>query len=318
MLSLLALLSAGSAPAAGFAGGALVGAQAGYSYINLKRLAKDKATTKAQADAAVGVIAAVVDASFTADANAATKYDAATDTLTVRIEKGDDAAAAVQKVTDAVSGYAKTVKVLNVVVANAVLNADTKIGDTAADAAVAFKAAFAKSKSEDVSKTFVNAEAEGKYTSNNGFAGVHAGYLGRVNDKFLVGGLVEGNWVFGKDLKLDLDDKEVKDTSARFNVNAYLRAMFNLTDKFLAGVDLGVAGQEIRKLKEAGKTDKESKWFWGPAARLVLGVSLTDNILATAHFGGVFPVKQDHFDKDFKAKYTNFTGGVGISYAFGA
>jgi len=70
-------------------------------------------------------------------------------------------------------------------------------------------------------KALVNAEAEGKYTSNNGFAGVHAGYLGRMNDKLLIGGLVEGNWVFGKDLKLDLTDAEVKDTAARFNVNAY-------------------------------------------------------------------------------------------------
>jgi len=180
-------------------------------------------------------------------------------------------------------------------------------------------------KKEAYSAKLVKADGEQKYSSNNGFAGIHAGYLGRVNDKFLVGGLVEGNWVFGQDMKVD--SNAIKDTNARFNVNVFLRALFNMTEKFMVGADIGFSGQEIRQPKQNaavdanGKTkssDKESKWFWNPAARLVLGVALTENILATAHFGGVFPMmKQDSLDKSVKAKYSNFHGGVGISYAFG-
>jgi|GEM_PF-6171126 len=323
MLSLLALLSAGTAPAAGFAGGALIGAQAGYSYINLKRLAKDKAITKDEA----GKLYDAIYTSLTTAANY-TPYDTVADAAAIAALKDDEKAGTVvvkvsspKKVEDYVQAFEtlkgkRGVKVVQVAV---VTDAAGKGAFNAGVIVAGIKTELDKVKRDDVVKALVNEDAEGKYTSNNGFAGVHVGYLGRVNDKFMVGGLVEGNWVFGKDLKLDLTDKEEKDTSARFNVNAYLRAMFNLTEKFMVGADLGVAAQEIRKLKEVGKTDKESKWFWGPAARLVLGVSLTDNVLATAHFGGVFPMmQQDHFDKSFKAKYTNFTGGVGISYAFGA
>lgn len=329
MLILLALAAAGAAPAGCFNGGALVGAQAGFSHIIIKRLAKDKAISK---DDATKVIDAIIAAAggnvdlFTADSSSTdtTKITDDKADVYVSVPKGADADKIAQATADELSKLKSNSKLTISSITYKIDAADNwaTYFDATGKAASVLKDAFAKTVLTDFAKnkdalvkTRVNDDAEMKYTSNNGFAGLHVGYLGRVNEKFLVGGLVEGNWVFGQDMKVDSTAE--KDTSARFNANLFLRAMFNLTGNFMAGADLGVAFQEIRTLKEVGKTDKESKWFWGPAARLVLGVALTDNILATAHFGGVFPIKQDHFRKDFKAKYSNFHGGVGISYAFG-
>lgn len=335
MLTLLALASAAGTPSCGFNGGALVGAQAGFMHIMHKKLAKDGAITKDMADTKVKLFADAVGAAaaydFKDSATDKAAYDNTKDfdneVYTLKIDltalkaAGDDLKAAAGKVVDAFNtalrsesfAKAKTVKVL-------VLHDKAKadFSTVSLNTQEAVKAAVTDSERTRLSKSFVDADAELKYTSNNGFAGIHVGYLGRVNEKFLAGGVVEGNWVFGQDIKQD--SVSLKDYSARFNANVFLRAMFNLTEKFLVGADLGASFQEIRKPKDVQTgttTDKESKWFWGPAARLVLGVALTDNILATAHVGGVFPIKQDHWDKSFKAKYSNFHGGVGISYAFG-
>lgn len=343
MLTLLALVSAaGTGSTAGFAGGAFVGAQAGFAHIEIKRQAKDKAATKEDAGKAYDALTAGL-----ADAKSYTVYDSKADaddikkikdfdsgiaTVKVTISDKADSDAIVKAIGAALDDYKKNniadikssdFKGVNIAILG---NAGQKIAatdDEKAKLAKAVSDVAAKNKKDDFVKEIVNLDAEGKYTSNNGFAGLHVGYLGRVNDKFLAGAIVEGNWVFGQDMKFDLTSTTEPDTKARFNVNAYLRAMFNLTGNFMAGVDVGVSGQEIRtKKKDAAadnKSNNESNWFWGPAARLVLGVALTDNVLATAHFGGVFPIKQDHFKRDsgFKAKYTNFTGGVGISYVFG-
>jgi hypothetical protein len=335
MLTLLALASAaGAAPAGCFNGGALVGAQAGFSHIEIKRLAKDKAISKDDADKVFDALASILTATFEGADNNTDEGKKTTTTdkdgntkVYVSISKdakADDVAAAFKKEIDGLRN-SSTLKITSVTLqtdpteagawTNGGANFDAAGKPTGILADGIKKATDALGKKDDFTKVRVALDAETKYTSNNGFAGIHVGYLGRVNEKFLVGGLVEGNWVFGQDMKVDSTAE--KDTSARFNANLFLRAVFNLTGNFMAGADLGVSFQEIRTLKEVGKTDKESKWFWGPAARLVLGVALTDNILATAHFGGVFPIKQDHFKKDFKAKYSNFHGGVGISYAFG-
>jgi len=333
MLTLLALACAGTPASTGcFCGGAFVGAQAGFTRITLKKEAKAKAISKDDAGKLFDNITSSLKdaASYTAVTKAdadTTKVDAKVKLVRVDVKSGDDAATINKAVSKALEGFTTTDGIsalkgfdsVKVIVA----------GDTTAPAAfdatakTAVVADVTKNintlKRDDVVKSIVAADAETKYTSNNGFAGLHAGYLGRVNDKFLFGGLVEGNWVFGQDMKNDQTSQDEKDTKARFNASAYLRAMFSLTEKFMAGADLGFSGQEIRQLKEVGKTDKESKWFWNPAARLVLGVALTDNVLATAHFGGVFPmIKQDSLkDASVKAKYSNFHGGVGISYVFG-
>jgi len=326
MLSLLGLVLASTPASTGcFNGGAFVGGQFGFTHVKLKQeaKAKDKAITKEKADKIFDVLDnaqyEALDGKNEADKDKIKQYkekefdkgtarlvfaniDEIEEKLRTLLSKEGGKEGSLQKVifyveTDATDKVAVTDQ------------AKKKVQD-----------AIGKEKKE-FSEKLVAADGEQKYSSNNGFAGLHAGYLGRVNDKFLVGGLVEGNWVFGQDMKVDKEKKD--DVKARFNVNVFLRAMFNLTDKFMAGADLGFSGQEIRQPKAAQtagdkKTDKESKWFFNPAARLVLGVTLTDNILATAHFGGVFPVmKQDSLDKSVKAKYSNFHGGVGISYVFG-
>lgn len=337
LLSTLLLATAGTS-AGCFNGGALVGAQAGFMRAILKQAAKatpikeDEAKSKIDSLAAAGIAVSSKDAYAKAsegldkDLNYTIKIDANGLDKT----KDEDKKALIAKYVAAFNAAsvaegiktAKTVKVLVLVNDEAA----KAFGDADLNTARSDKSVtdlLTEENKKKLAKALVASDAEVKYTSNNGFAGIHAGYLGRVNDKFLVGGLVEGNWVFGQDMKVD--SNAIKDTNARFNVNVFLRAMFNLTEKFMAGADLGFSGQEIRQLKAplaAGTTakssDKESKWFWNPAARLVLGVALTENILATAHFGGVFPMmKQDSLDKSVKAKYSNFHGGVGISYAFG-
>lgn len=324
MLSLLALSFAGSAPAGCFNGGALVGAQVGYMYLKLKQEAKAKPITKAEADAFYNVVReSLADEGMYAVSDdkdvikSIKEFNEVSKVATLVITSTDELKS--EALYKKLAGFAGLRGVRIVLLTD-------KAGKDKFDKAAAAKIATDfLGKEEDFSGKLVKADGEQKYSSNNGFAGIHAGYLGRINDKFLVGGLVEGNWVFGQDMKVD--SVAVKDTSARFNVNIFLRAMFNLTEKFMVGADLGFSGQEIRQLKStatvaAGATakssDKESKWFWNPAARLVLGVALTENILATAHFGGVFPMmKQDSLDKSVKAKYSNFHGGVGISYAFG-
>lgn len=330
MLSLLGLVLASTPASTGcFNGGAFVGAQGGFTHIMLKRLAKDKAITKDEAEKQVKLFAEAAPSFVEKSAKKADYDDVKTfdaDTYSVKVDltdlktaTGDDLKTAATRVVDAIKAAVKTddgrkSKSVKLLVLQDKAAADFTGSLAGADAFKDFKD---EKKRDAFAKELVNSEAEAKYTSNNGFAGLHVGYLGRVNDKFLVGGLVEGNWVFGQNLKEDKE--ELKETKARFNVNVFLRAMFNLTDKFMAGADLGFSGQEIRQEKEVGKKDKESKWFWNPAARLVLGVTLTDNILATAHVGGVFPMmKQDSLkDKSVKAKYSNFHGGVGISYVFG-
>ena len=334
---LLGLLSAAATgtTGCGFNGGAFVGAQGGFNHIEIKRLAKDKAINKDDAKKLVGIFSSVGTFDFK---NTATDKDAYNNTKTfegttyrVKVDltdaksaAGDDLKAAGQKIADAIKAATLTADARQAKTVEVVLLQDGTKADFSAVAANlaatdALKALSDNKAQEKTIDALVASEAEAKYKSNNGFVGVHAGYLGRVNDKFLAGGLVEGNWVFGQDMKVDSETQ--KDTAARFGANLFLRAMFSLTNNVFAGADLGASFQEIRKKKDGSTSndskDKESKWFWGPAARLVLGVALTDNILATATAGGVFPVKQDHFNKDFKAKYISWNGGVGISYAFG-
>lgn len=333
MLTVLALLSAGSAPAGCFNGGAFVGAQAGFARLILKKEAAAKPITQAIADKAFDTVVAALSnpASYT-------MYDAVADKAAVDALKDFDAGVATLKVPVAGATPASinaafvafvrqipsaqdltSVKIALIGDAQAKAN----FANTLAAMVTAVGVEVAKIKKADVVAGLVAADAETKYTSNNGFAGIHAGYLGRVNDKCLVGGLVEGNWVFGKGLTPD-GGVEDKDTFARFNAGVFLRAMFNLTHNFMAGADLGFAMQEFRQFKQdasgANTKDKESKFFWNPAARVVLGFALTDNILATAHFGGVFPMlKQDSLRSTaVKTKYSNWNGGVGIAYAFGA
>lgn len=348
MLALLTLLSAGSAPACGFNGGALVGAQVGFSCMNLNVKAKEKGMTKEAAakvaDAAIAAASGNVDL-FTTDAatdkNSTKTTDGKTDVyVTIPAGKAGDADVIAKAIADELKQFKDSSELTISSMTFKVDAADAAaynmwFGPAAGAPAVAPVRALANSVLDNAFKksvltdivngkdAFVKArvavDAAKEYTSNNGFAGLHLGYLGRVNDKFLVGGLAEGNWVFGQDIKNKDDSNEKTETSARINMNLFLRAMFNLTEKFMVGADVGASFQEFRTLKEVGKTDKESKWFWGPAARFVLGVAFTDNILATAHIGGVFPIEQDSFKtiKDVKTKYSNIHGGVGISYAFG-
>lgn len=334
MLTVLALLSAGSAPAGCFNGGAFVGAQAGFARLMLKKEAAAKPITKADADAKItSIMTAAGNITFAAD-KAAFNKPLAAGTYQVSIDLSDlnanvaaDKTTAAQRVVDAFNkaladSNFKTATTVTVVALNSsVQGAAFTLQDlTGAKVVTDWLSA---DNAKKYSANLVAADAETKYTSNNGFAGIHAGYLGRVNDKCLVGGLVEGNWGFGKGLTPD-GGVEDKDTFARFNAGVFLRAMFNLTHNFMAGADLGFAMQEFRQFKQdasgANTKDKESKFFWNPAARVVLGLALTDNILATAHFGGVFPMlKQDSLRSTaVKTKYSNWNGGVGISYAFGA
>ena len=331
LLSTLLLATAGTS-AGCFNGGALVGAQAGFMRANLKQEAKAKPISEADAQSQVTKLLAIAPA-FSTDADAFAKIQESKDdtyNVLVNLSSFDNATDAGKASAGAAfvaaldkafkSDSFKTAKTFTIQILNKTGKEFAAADFSGLKVVTDFVAA---ENTKKIVATIVKSDQEVKYTSNNGFAGIHAGYLGRVNDKFLVGGLVEGNWVFGQDMKKD--SVEQKDTSARFNVNVFLRAMFNLTEKFMAGADLGFSGQEIRQLKAGAvsssstkSSDKESKWFWNPAARLVLGVALTENILATAHFGGVFPMmKQDSLDKSVKAKYSNFHGGVGISYAFG-
>lgn len=336
MLTVLALLSAGSAPAGCFNGGAFVGAQAGFARLMLKKEAAAKPITQADATAQIKKItdaAGIANLILTIDkvvfnkAPAADTYQVSIDLSDLKVGSADDKTKAAQRVVDALNkalaeSSFKTAKTVTVVALNPATQADQFASADLAGAKVVTDW-LSPDNTKKYSANLVAADAETKYTSNNGFAGIHAGYLGRVNDKCLVGGLVEGNWVFGKGLTPD-GGVEDKDTFARFNAGVFLRAMFNLTHNFMAGADLGFAMQEFRQFKQdasgANTKDKESKFFWNPAARVVLGFALTDNILATAHFGGVFPMlKQDSLRSTaVKTKYSNWNGGVGISYAFGA
>jgi len=334
------LVSLASAQAAGPAcsiGGAFVGVQGGYNYLMLKKEQAANPITEAQANKFLDVLTSIAGPTVTWQAD---------DTITKSTAIDDKGIATV--VVD-ISGidFSKP-DVLKAVTAafdaeRAKLQSDTNFKKLSSIASVTLKTKDVKmttdvrarlpimqkniadqmaklddkEKAEAV-KQLVQADAEIKFNAHNGFAGVHAGYLGRINPNFLLGGLVEGNWVFGQKLRVDTTAIS-PETTARINLGIYLRAMFNLTESFMAGADLGFSGQEIRTAKAGSTTDKESKWFWNPAARVVLGLALTENVLATAYFGGVFPMlKQDHFlDKTVKAKYSNFHGGIGISYAFG-
>ena len=172
-------------------------------------------------------------------------------------------------------------------------------------------------------------EYENKATdsSNNGFFGAHIGYLGDISEKLSLGGLVEGNFLFGSDIK----NQEIKgDTKvkARFNFSPYFRIVFSNCGRFMIGTDLGTTIQEIRFPKIDRKTNKEdgrkSRWYWAPAGRLVVGCSFTESILGTAFLGGALPmIKKDleYLDgsttDSLKIKYGNWNVGLGVSYVFG-
>ena len=343
MLSLLlGTISAGSA--CGFKGGALVGAQAGYTYAQLKKLTKTGAITQTEAETAIGVLATALTTATTygfekvAASGPATNYDAAvagydstTKTLTIKVgTKGDTAATnatvAALVVAEAQRYAANIDKGLTTVKILVVHNASTAPDGTGVVAVDAVKNFDKKAAS---TKRF-QMDAETKYTSNNGFAGLHVGYLGAMNDQFLLGGLVEGNWVFGQDMKNDVTSTTETDMALRFNANLFLRAMFKVQERFMIGADVGARFQEIRTKKlgtattSTSSSDKDSKWYWAPAARFVLGFSASENVLATAFVGGSLPIEQDSVktlggvdQSGSKAKYFDVTGGVGVSYAFG-
>jgi hypothetical protein len=161
-------------------------------------------------------------------------------------------------------------------------------------------------KPEDLSK-IIEEYAKTECTANNGFVGLHLGFLCPTKTNLSLGVVGEAGTMFGSKLKNETNT--MPDCKARFTASTHIRALADLTTAVRAGFDFGVAFNEVKPT--GGGT---SKWFVAPSARFVVSLKIKENIMATAFVGKIFPMTKPDWDDTFKAKYKSVSGGVGVSY----
>lgn len=179
-------------------------------------------------------------------------------------------------------------------------------------------------KKDDIVRQWMLEDKEDKFRSNNGFVGMHLGYIHPVSKALAFGFLAEGDYVLGENVALIKDDDENirKKIEPRFNVNLLLRTMVRLNDRAVAGVDMGMSFQEMKMFTQTtlGKTKNSTVWPFNPTARVFMGIMLPGNTMATVYLGGTFPVFRQGEKSDKKGKEgvkVSLSGiSTGISFSF--